>query len=74
MDINPLSDVLGAEVIGVDLANLDDAAFAAIHDAFLKHLILVFRDQHLTPDEQIDFSERFGELEIHLSADHLFPE
>jgi len=74
MQINPLSDVLGAEVAGVDVANLDEPTFVAIHAAFLEHLILVFRDQHLTPDEQIAFSERFGELEVHLSVDHLYPE
>ena len=74
MQINSLSDVLGAEVVGVDVANLDEATFAPIHEAFLDNLILVFRDQHLTPDEQIAFSERFGELEVHLSVDHLLPE
>ena len=74
MQINLLSDVLGAEVFGVDVANLDDATFAAIHQSFLDNLVLVFRDQHLTPDQQIAFSERFGELEVHLSVDHLLPE
>lgn len=74
MQINPLSDALGAEVVGVNVAELDDAKFAAIHEAFLEYHVLVFRDQNLTPDEHIAFSERFGELEIHLSADHLFPD
>ena len=73
MQINRLSDALGAEVVGVDVANLDDATFAAIHAAFLDHLVLVFRDQHLTPESQIAFSRRFGELEIHLAVDHLLP-
>lgn len=71
MQINPLSEALGAEVIGIDVANLTDTAFAEIQAAFLDHLVLVFRDQDLTPEQQIAFSERFGELEIHLSADHL---
>jgi taurine dioxygenase len=73
MQINPLSDALGAEVVGVDVANLDDAAFAAIRAAFLDHLVLVFRDQHLTPESQIAFTRGFGELEVHLSTDHLLP-
>lgn len=73
MQVNPLSDALGAEVVGVDVADLDDAGFAAIHAAFLEHLVLVFRDQHLTPESQIAFSRRFGELEVHLATDHLLP-
>lgn len=74
MEINPLSNALGAEVIGVDLAHLDEATFAELHDAFLEHLVLVFRDQHLTIDEHIAFSERWGELEVHLATDHLHPD
>jgi len=74
MQINSLSDALGAEVLGVNVALLDEASFAEIHEAFLKYGVLVFRDQKLTPNEQITFSERWGELEIHLSIDHLLPE
>ena len=73
MQVKRLSDALGAEVVGVDVAKIDDATFNAIHEAFLEHLVLVFRDQHLTPESQIAFSQRFGELEIHLSTDHLLP-
>ncbi len=63
MQINPLSDVLGAEVVGIDVAALDDPTFADIHAAFLEHQILVFRDQSLAPDAHIAFSERFGPIE-----------
>ncbi|NKB22542.1 MAG: TauD/TfdA family dioxygenase [Alphaproteobacteria bacterium] len=63
MQINRLSDALGAEVIGVDVANIDDDAFEAIHTAFLEYQLLVFRDQALAPEPQIAFSKRFGPIE-----------
>lgn len=58
---------LGAEITGVDLSQpLDDDTFAAIRSAFFQHEVVFFRDQHLTPDQQIAFSRRFGVLEQHV--------
>jgi taurine dioxygenase len=54
---------LGAEVTGVDLRAIDDAAFAAIHRAWIDHQVLLFRGQSLTDTDLIDFSRRFGELD-----------
>jgi alpha-ketoglutarate-dependent 2,4-dichlorophenoxyacetate dioxygenase len=55
---------LGAEVVGVDLARpLADDAFARIAAAFDEHSVLVFRGQHLTDEQQMAFSARFGPLE-----------
>jgi taurine dioxygenase len=63
IEIAPLSGALGAEVRGLDLARpLDAATFAAVHAAYLAHQVLVFRDQRLTPDQQLAFSRRFGTL------------
>ena len=68
LEIRPLSDALGAEVIGFDCSRpLDDDTFAIIHQAHLDHLVLVFREQNLTPRQQIDFSKRFGPLDAHPS-------
>ncbi|AYM97819.1 taurine dioxygenase [Acidovorax sp. 62] len=65
--IAPLGDVLGAEVIGLDLSRpLAAEDFARIHRAHLEHHVLVFRDQHITPAQQVDFSRRFGPLQIHV--------
>jgi len=55
---------LGAEVMGVDLRNVDDHTFRAIHSAWLDHLILLFRGQNLTDDHLIAFSRRLGELDL----------
>src|SRR5437762_12756872 len=55
---------LGAEVIGVDLRDVDDHAFRAIHKAWLDHLVLLFRGQTLSDDQLIAFSRRFGELDL----------
>lgn len=63
MQINRLSDALGAEVTGLDVAVLGDQDFEAIHAAFLEHQVLVFRDQSLEADAQIAFSARFGAIE-----------
>ena len=70
--LNPLSDALGAEITGIDLAGtVDDATFGRINHAYHAHQIIVFRDQDLSPERQIAFSRRFGDLEIHISAEFL---
>jgi alpha-ketoglutarate-dependent 2,4-dichlorophenoxyacetate dioxygenase len=53
----------GAELVGVDVKRVDDAAFAEIAAAFDEHSVLLFRGQSLTDEEQIAFSRRFGPLE-----------
>ncbi|CAN5270712.1 TauD/TfdA family dioxygenase [soil metagenome] len=66
-DIRPLDAPLGAEIVGLDLTRpLDDEDFARIHRAHLDHHVLVFRDQRITPQQHIDFSRRFGPLQIHV--------
>src|SRR5262245_19140651 len=63
MDVRPLTGALGAEIFGVDLAQpLDDSIIASIRAALLKHLMVVFRDQHLTPEQQANLARRFGPL------------
>jgi taurine dioxygenase len=65
IEVTPVSSALGAEISGVDLArSLSDETFVEIHHAFLEHLVIFFRDQHLTHDQQIAFARRFGPLII----------
>ena len=58
---------LGAEISGVDLSQpLDDNTFAQIANAFFDNEVAFFRNQHLTPAQQIAFTRRFGTLEAHV--------
>jgi len=60
--IHPVSGALGAEVSGVDLAkHLDDDTVAVLRRAWLEHLVLLFRDQPLTPPQLLAFARRFGD-------------
>lgn len=62
----PVSGSLGMIVHGVDLREpLDDATYAAIKQVLLENLVIFFRDQDLTPAQQVAFGRRFGDLHIH---------
>src|SRR5258705_10900941 len=63
LTIRKLTPALGAEITGVDLAQVDDATFAEIEKAFETYSVLVFPGQNLDDDAQIAFSRRFGDLE-----------
>jgi len=61
--VTPLSPACGAEISGVDLTKpLQRSAVDAIRHAWGEHLVLVFRDQSLSQDDQLRFASYFGEL------------
>jgi len=63
----------GAE-IACDLAqDIDEATFREIERAFHDNLVVVFRRQNLSNERHIEFSCRFGELEIHIVKKYLLP-
>ncbi len=70
IQVKPLTPTIGAEISGVDLGNLDDETFQEIHDAWMEHLVLFFRDQELTPEQHLAFGRRFGPLHEHPAADY----
>lgn len=66
IEVVKLGANLGAEIRGIDLAQpLDDATFRAVHEALVKHEVIVFPDQDITVDQQMAFGRRFGELSVH---------
>ena len=66
--VEPVTPTIGAVVRGVRLAEVDDATVAEIHDAWMEHCVLFFRDQTLTPEQHLAFGRHFGPLHIHPAA------
>lgn len=62
IQVKTISGALGAEIHGVDLARIDEEIFAEIHHAFMENLVIFFRDQTITPDQQVAFSARFAPI------------
>lgn len=61
----PAAGALGAEITGVQLAQLDDAAFGEVHQALLANSVIFLRDQAISPEELIAFARRFGGIHLH---------
>ena len=70
--IEPFDGPIGAAVTSVDLSRaMTPEDFKVLLDAWNKHSVLVFRDQELEPEDLIDFSRHFGDLEVHVLDQYL---
>jgi taurine dioxygenase len=68
--LTPLGPLVGAEITGVDLgAALDPAVRAELHRAWLEWKVLFFRDQEITPAQQVAFARTWGDLQEQLLAE-----
>lgn len=66
IDVKPLTGALGAEIFGPDLRKpIPKAEMDEIHKAWLKHQVIFFRDQKITPAQQIKFAKKWGGIHIH---------
>ena len=63
--IKPLSGTLGAEIDGVDLGKpVSERQFQEIKEAFSTFHVICFRDQKLTPEQHIEFAQRWGKINV----------
>lgn len=62
---------LGHVVEGIDLRNVSSEDFARLDEAYQKYGVIVVRGQDLTPEEQINFSRRLGNLVVYPMEDYL---
>ncbi len=66
LEIRPLTACIGAEVSGIDLSeDLPQSTIDALAGALHEHLVLFFRKQPISVEQQIAFTGRFGELVVH---------
>jgi taurine dioxygenase len=63
--VEPMTGTIGAEIVNVDLRDLDDELVAELRQAWLDHKVLFFREQDLTHEQHLAYGRAFGELEIH---------
>src|SRR5215831_3470901 len=71
LSVKPSGAALGAE-IDFDLSRgMDERQFREIEAAFHDNIVVVFRSQTLSNERHIEFSRRFGELEIHIVKKYL---
>jgi taurine dioxygenase len=68
----PLTSSLGAGVEGVQLASVDDAGVAGIREALHRYGVLVFPEQRLDREQQVEFAARLGPVHGHPVPEFLF--
>jgi taurine dioxygenase len=62
-EVIPTGAALGAEIVGLDLRDVDADAFETLRETWVEHEVLLFRDQSLTDSDLVRFSSYMGELE-----------
>ncbi len=68
LNIRPLTEHLGAEVTGIDLAKDTERHADQLRAAFLDRSVLIVRDQHLNEEQFVRLAHSFGPLEPYEST------
>jgi taurine dioxygenase len=75
LSLTRLGPHFGAEISGIDLSSdIDAESFRAIERAYAEHSVLLFRGQRMSDQRHVEFSRRFGELEIHVLREYVHPD
>ncbi len=74
MQINRLGQQIGAEILDVDVKNLDAETFGIIYQTWLDHNVIAVRDQELEIDDFLHYSRRFGRIVPHPSKSTRHPD
>lgn len=69
MSLTPITGACGVEIAGVQIGNLSNSEFSSVHDALMQYGMVFFRDQDLTLEQQVEFGQKFGPLEVHPIVD-----
>ncbi len=65
IDLHPLSDHVGAEIRGVDIAGgIDETLFTSLRRALADFGVVFFREQKLTPEQHLAFARRWGRINV----------
>ncbi len=63
-EVEHLTPFVGSEISGLDLSKaIAPEAFTELRTLWLERKVLFFRDQTLTPDQQVAFTRQFGEVD-----------
>lgn len=63
LTIEPISEAIGARVTDIDLReDMSEDTVRAVHQAWMEYQVLVFPGQELSEEDQVRFTEHFGEI------------
>ncbi|ROR10112.1 TauD/TfdA family dioxygenase [Erwinia sp. JUb26] len=72
LELRPLTEHIGMEVLNVDATQpIDAATFAALRDALNTHSVLLLRQQPVSESQHVAFAREFGELQVHVLSQYL---
>lgn len=67
-EVIPLTRHIGTEIVGLQLKDLTDQQKDELGLLIAERSVVFFRDQDISPQQQKELGEYFGEVEVHVSS------
>jgi alpha-ketoglutarate-dependent taurine dioxygenase len=70
-EVKHLTKYIGTELVGVQLADLNEQELDELALLIAERVVVFFRDQDLSPQKQLEIGEFFGRPEVHPQVPHV---